>query len=80
MKCCKECKHFTDGRYSKIYISPVCIVHGGDDASFMRQYICGIEAARFYQPKIDENSTPKQPGDPVMETGEGTGHAQQFNN
>lgn len=48
-KCCKDCKHFTDGRYSKTYISPICIAHGGDDASFFRKYVCGIEEARLWE-------------------------------
>lgn len=50
MKCCKQCKHFQDAHYSRTYISPVCIAHGGDDAVFMRQYICGLDEARLYQP------------------------------
>lgn len=51
MKCCKDCKHFQDANYSRIYISPVCLAHGGDDAAFMRKYLCGIEDARLYQPR-----------------------------
>lgn len=74
MKCCKNCKHFQDAHYSRTYISPICTAHGGDDAGFFRQYVCGVDEARLYQPKLDKNSTPKQPGNPVTETGEGTEH------
>ena len=50
-KCCKDCRHFSDAHYNRTYVSPVCIAHGGDDASFMRQYICGIDKARLFEPK-----------------------------
>lgn len=48
-KTCITCRHFRDGEYSRIYISPRCVVHGGDDCSFMRQYICGLDGD-LYQP------------------------------
>ena len=51
MKCCKNCKHFQDAHYSRTYISPICTAHGGDDAGFFRRYVCGIDAARLYQPR-----------------------------
>lgn len=51
MKCCKDCKHFTDAHYSKTYISPICTAHGGDDAGFFRQYVCGVDEARLFQPR-----------------------------
>ena len=51
MKCCKDCKHFQDGHYSRTYISPICTAHGGDDAGFFRQYVCGIDEARLFQPR-----------------------------
>jgi hypothetical protein len=66
MKRCIDCKHFTDGRYSKVYISPQCNQRGQDSAAYMRQYVCGVDEARLYQPR--------------PETREGTEHAQQFNN
>jgi hypothetical protein len=49
-KACIDCKHFTDANYSRTYISPICIVHGGDDAMFMRSYVCGLEG-KLYQQK-----------------------------
>ena len=51
MKLCKDCRHFTDAHYSKVYITPICTVHGGDEATFMRGYICGVDEARLYEPK-----------------------------
>ena len=51
MRCCKDCKHFQDANYSRTYISPICLAHGGDDAAFMRRYICGIEDATLFQPR-----------------------------
>jgi hypothetical protein len=50
-KCCKDCRHFSDAHYNRTYVSPVCIAHGGDDASFFRQYICGIDKARLFEAK-----------------------------
>lgn len=47
---CVSCRYFTDGHYSRTYISPICIAHGGDEATFMRDYICGIDEARLYEP------------------------------
>lgn len=64
MKCCKQCKHFQDAHYSRTYISPICTAHGGDDASFFRQYICGIEEARLWEPNpactVASGSVPEQ--------------------
>lgn len=62
MRACKDCKHFQDACYSRTYIVPICLAHGGDDASFMRKYICGIDEAKLYQPR--------------PETREGTEHAE----
>lgn len=51
MKCCKDCRHFRDANHSKVYITPRCAVLGDDDARHIRQYVCGIEDARLYEPK-----------------------------
>ena len=51
MKCCKDCKHFTDGHYSKTYISPTCTQRGTDSAAYMREHVCGIDQARLFQPR-----------------------------
>lgn len=50
MKCCKDCKHFTDGHFSKTYISPTCTVRGTDSAAYMRECICGVDEARLWEP------------------------------
>jgi hypothetical protein len=57
MKHCKDCKHFTDAHYNRTYISPVCLVHGGDDAAFMRQYICTLDAKLFQAKKCQQNAS-----------------------
>lgn len=54
MKHCKDCKHFTDAHYSKVYVTPICLAHGGDDAMFMRSYICGVDEARLFQPVTEQ--------------------------
>lgn len=51
MKHCCECRHFTDAHYSKIYITATCTQRGTDSAVYMRQYVCGVEEARLYEPK-----------------------------
>lgn len=68
MKSCIDCKHFTDGHYSKTYISPTCTQRGQDSAAYMRQYVCGIDDAKLWEPKdeIDPQARPasvaEQPG------------------
>lgn len=51
MKCCKDCQHFRDGHYSRVYITPRCTVLGDDAASYMRKHVCGIDEPRHWQPK-----------------------------
>ena len=53
--CCKDCRNFTDAHFSKVYITPICTAHGGDDAMFMRGYICGVEEARLFQPITEQS-------------------------
>jgi len=48
--CCKDCRHFTDAKFSRVYVTPICLAHGGDDAMFMRRYICGLDEAKLFQP------------------------------
>ena len=50
IKPCVECKHFTDGRYSRVYVSPQCNQRGQDAAAFMREFVCGLEG-RLWEPK-----------------------------
>lgn len=59
MKSCVDCKHFTDGHYSKVYISPMCTKRGTDSAAYMRQYVCGIDEATFYEPKTRQTDLGK---------------------
>lgn len=51
MNTCVSCRFFADGSISKraTYIVPVCTVHGGDDAMFMREYVCTLNG-RLWQP------------------------------
>ena len=49
MKCCKDCKHFTDAHYSNTYISPTCTQRGTDSAVYMRQHVCGVENPTLYE-------------------------------
>lgn len=63
-KHCLDCVHFHDAKYNRTYISPMCIAHGGDDASFMRQWICGIEKATLFKPKPSAITAP-EPGSPA---------------
>ena len=51
--------YFQDAHYNRTYITPVCLAHGGDDAAFFRQYICGIEKARLYEPKVSSQPPTK---------------------
>jgi hypothetical protein len=54
MNYCKDCKWFTDGHYSKTYISPTCKVRGTDSAAYMRAFVCGVENPTLYEPKSDQ--------------------------
>lgn len=66
-RACIHCKHFTDGHYSKTYISPICNVLGRDeDACYMRLRVCGLQGVLF---------KPKPAPNPERE-----GHAEQFKN
>lgn len=51
---CKDCAHYTDAHFSRVYVTPICTVHGGDDCAYMRHWVCGIEDARLYEPKTNE--------------------------
>jgi len=59
MKTCIRCRFFTDGSISKhaTYIDPVCTVHGGDAAMFMREYVCTLEG-RLWQAKTEQAHPP----------------------
>ena len=50
-RCCINCRHFRDAHYSKTYIRPQCTQRGTDSAAYMRQYVCGVDEARLYQPR-----------------------------
>lgn len=54
MKCCKDCAHYTDAHYSRVYVTPACTQRGQDSAAYMRQHVCGVEEARLYQPRDDQ--------------------------
>lgn len=48
---CCNCRWFRDAHYHKTYISPQCTQRGTDSAAYMRQYVCGLDEARLYQPR-----------------------------
>ena len=51
---CVSCRHFTDGHYSRVYITPRCTVLGNDAAMYMRRKVCGIDDPKHWEPKQPE--------------------------
>lgn len=48
---CINCAHYADAHYSKTYQSPTCTQRGQDSAAYMREFVCGVEEARLFQPR-----------------------------
>lgn len=46
---CKDCAHYTDAHFSRVYVTPICTVHGGDDCAFMRSYVCTLDG-KLWEP------------------------------
>lgn len=48
---CCECAHFRDAKMHRTYKTPRCTANGDDDCAYMRNWVCGIDEARLYQPR-----------------------------